>query len=195
MTAMPTPTLPADVAYDPGFLDPVEADGLFTAIATEVPWGEERVVIAGVAHVARRRSCWMGDPGRVYRYSGIARTPAAWTPAVATLRRRVEAELGRPFDSVLVNLYRDGGDRMGWHADDERDLGHRPVIASVSLGAVRRFAFRRRVPSGETLALDLAPGSLLVMAGDCQRDWQHALKPTARPVGPRINLTFRLLRP
>ncbi len=114
---------------------------------------------------------------------------------LAALRDRLRKELGVPFNSVLANLYRDGRDAMGWHSDDEPELGAEPVIASLSLGAARRFVLRRRDDHAVKQTLVLAPGSLLVMRGACQRDWQHALPRTAKPVGPRLNLTFRHIRP
>ena len=107
----------------------------------------------------------------------------------------MQREAGAPFNSVLANLYRDGRDAMGWHSDDEPELGSAPVIASVSLGATRRFVLKHRRDAARKLVLELAPGSLLVMAGDTQRNYRHALPRTARPVGERINLTFRCLRP
>lgn len=118
----------------------------------------------------------------------------AWVPGVRLLRERLRFQLGVDFNSVLANLYRDGSDAMGWHADDEPELGEAPVIASVSLGATRRFLLRAR-EGGERLALDLPHGSLLVMAGGTQAAYRHALTRTRRDVGPRVNLTFRLVRP
>lgn len=144
---------------------------------------------------APRRCAWYGDAGARYGYSGLALEPLAWTPALARLRAALRATLGIRFNSVLANLYRDGHDRMGWHADDEAALGPAPVIASVSLGATRRFVLRHRtradLPMGE---LHLEHGSLLVMAGSTQRCWKHALPAAARVAGARVNLTFRTVR-
>ena len=112
----------------------------------------------------------------------------------AEIRKRhwlLQRETGIGFNSVLANLYRDGRDRMGWHSDDERELGPRPVIASLSLGACRRFVLRHRREVSSKLAIELPHGSLLVMRGETQRHYRHALPATAKPVGPRINLTFR----
>src|SRR5690606_30273743 len=114
-----------------------------------------------------------------------------WSAALSDLRDRLERELGTGFNSVLANLYRDGRDAMGWHSDDEPELGPAPVIASVSLGATRRFVLKHRRKPDRKLALELPAGSLLVMAGATQRNYRHALPRTARPVGGRINLTFR----
>lgn len=138
-----------------------------------------------------RLSCWIGDAGASYRYSGQSFEPHPWPDALLPLRGRLRQELGIDFNSVLANLYRDGRDAMGWHSDDEPELGPEPVIASVSLGAARRFVLRRRDDHTVRKEFRLEPGSLLVMRGNSQRDWQHALPRTAKPVGPRINLTFR----
>lgn len=180
----------ADVRLWPAFLRPAEADRLFAALLAEVPWASEELTLFGRAVVAPRLVAWHGDPGAHYAYSGRDHAPRRWTPALAALRERVEAACGARFNAVLANRYRHGRDSMGWHSDDERELGPDPVIASVSLGAVRRFRLRHRATKA-THGVDLPHGSLLVMAGATQRCWQHALPKTARPVGERINLTFR----
>lgn len=188
-------TLPdAEVSLDPQWLPADEADALFATLRVTLPWQVHRVRLFGREHPAPRLSCWMGDAGASYRYSGVRHEPAPWPDALAALRERLRLELGAPFNSVLANLYRDGRDAMGWHADDERELGPAPVIASLSLGATRRFALRHR-PSGLKHAIELTHGSLLVMAGATQRRWQHALPRSVRQVGERINLTFRVVAP
>jgi alkylated DNA repair dioxygenase AlkB len=179
----------ADVRLDRRWLAQDEADALFATLATTLPWENHPVRMFGRDHPAPRLSCWIGDAS--YRYSGLVRRPHPWTADLAALRDRLAGALGAPFNSVLANLYRDGRDAMGWHAVDERELG--PVIASISLGATRRFALRARAGSAR-LAIDLAHGSLLVMAGATQLHYRHALPRTQRPVGPRINLTFREVR-
>lgn len=174
-----------------GWLARAEADALFERLMDEVPWETHRIRMFGKAVDSPRRSCWIGDPGAAYTYSRTRFEPRPWPPVLQALRARVDAAAGVAMNSVLANLYRDGADHMGWHADDEPELGPRPVIASLSLGATRRFALRHRRDGARRAALDLTHGSLLVMAGDLQANWQHALNKTARPVGPRINLTFR----
>ncbi len=174
-----------------GWLARAEADALFERLMDEVPWETHRIRMFGKAVDSPRRSCWIGDPGAAYTYSRTRFEPRPWPPALQALRARVDAAAGVAMNSVLANLYRDGADHMGWHADDEPELGPRPVIASLSLGATRRFALRHRRDGARRAALDLSHGSLLVMAGDLQANWQHALVKTTRPVGPRINLTFR----
>jgi alkylated DNA repair dioxygenase AlkB len=140
---------------------------------------------------APRLSCWIGDPGAAYVYSRTRYEPNAWPAALRPVRERLRETLGFEFNSVLANRYRDGRDAMGWHSDDEPELGSQPVIASVSLGATRRFALKPRAGGGSRLALDLPHGSLMVMSGETQIHYRHALPRTARMVGERINLTFR----
>jgi alkylated DNA repair dioxygenase AlkB len=186
----------ATLAFDPAWLAPARADALFTRLRADIPWESHRIRIYGREVDPPRLSCWMGDPDAVYRYSGTRFEPRPWPEALDDVRARLGAECGAPFNSVLANLYRDGRDGMGWHRDAEPELGEAPLIASISLGAVRRFRLRD-TRDGRTLSLDLPHGSLLVMSGDTQRHYQHALAKTARPVGERINLTFRriLTRP
>ncbi|MBC8072141.1 MAG: alpha-ketoglutarate-dependent dioxygenase AlkB [Deltaproteobacteria bacterium] len=144
-----------------------------------------------------RLTSWHGDPDASYRYSGRTFTPQPWTPLLAVIRERLHARLGVRFDAVLANYYRDGGDAMGWHADDEHELGpaapHDVLVASVSLGAARRFVLRARDRS-QRIELRLGGGDLLVMGGATQRDYQHAVPRQRAPIGARLNLTFRLLR-
>lgn len=186
----------ARLDYRPGWIEPARADSLFTTLQREVAWEARALTMFGRVIEQPRRIAFQGDDGVVYRYSNDDYHAAPWHPAVAALRDRLEDDYGTPFNSVLLNLYRDGRDGMGWHADDEPELGDRPMIASISLGAVRRFVLRSRAGPARKIDLALAPGSLLLMAGDLQQRWQHQVPKTARPVGPRINLTFRrILRP
>jgi alkylated DNA repair dioxygenase AlkB len=193
LTPLPLPD--GELRYDERFLDGLEADRLFARLRAELAWEVHAVRIFGRVIPAPRLSAWHGNPGARYTYSGLTLAPRPWTPALAEVRAAVEQAVGLRFDAALANLYRDGADGMGWHSDDEPELGPAPVIASVSLGAVRRFVLRHRRRAHPALALPLAHGSLLVMQGETQRNWRHALpKVTAKggaAVGPRINLTFR----
>jgi alkylated DNA repair dioxygenase AlkB len=180
----------ADVSLDPAWIEAAQAEALFMRLRTQVDWQNHPVRLFGREHPAPRLSGWIGDADARYRYSGLVRDPAPWLPELSALRSRLRDALGIGFNSVLANLYRDGRDAMGWHADDEAELGEAPVIASISLGAARRFVLKHR--DGETkLALDLPSGSLLLMRGATQAHYRHALPRTVRPVGARINLTFR----
>lgn len=179
--------------YRPGFLPRACADALLQRLWRELDWRQDHIVLFGRRVPQPRLSCWIGDPDAAYRYSGLSLSPAPWHPELSRLRKRLERTLGRPFNSVLANAYRDGRDSMGWHADDEPELGLEPMIASLSLGACRRFLVRR-VDGGPTTAVELQHGSLLVMAGAAQASYRHAVPKTARPTGMRINLTFRSIR-
>ncbi|WP_334180176.1 alpha-ketoglutarate-dependent dioxygenase AlkB [Pseudoxanthomonas sp.] len=185
----------ARLAYRPAWLSAVEADGLFDVLYRSLPWSVHRIRLFGRAVDSPRLSAWIGDADAVYRYSGTDFEPHPWIPALTGLRERLQDELDTPFNSVLANLYRDGRDAMGWHSDDEPELGPRPVIASVSLGGVRRFLLRHRDDPALRSAIALPHGSLLVMSGDTQHHYRHALPRTAKPVAPRINLTFRWIDP
>lgn len=178
--------------WAPRFWPPAQADRLLAALLDEPAWTRHRVRLFGREHLAPRLSAWHGDEGARYRYSGSRHDPQPWTPSLAGVRDRLSGTLGVAFNAVLANRYRDGADAMGWHRDDEAELGVQPVIASASFGASRRFLLRHREGRGE--ALELGHGSLLVMAGDSQAQWRHALPRTARPVAERVNLTFRQVR-
>jgi alkylated DNA repair dioxygenase AlkB len=151
--------------------------------------------VFGKTHPQPRLVAWYGDPGTRYSYSGIDHEPLPWTKALQRLRRQVADVCGYGFNSVLLNYYRDGRDSMGMHADDEPELGPRPVIASVSLGEPRPFRLVHRRREAESLSLPLPSGSLLLMRGDTQRNWKHGINKTSRTCGPRINLTFRRIFP
>ena len=184
-----------EIVWVSAFLPSKEADAAFAALLAAVPWKQEHVVLFGRRIAQPRLSCWMGDPGAVYTYSGATFEPSPWVAAAADIRERVQAATGATFNSVLLNLYRNGADSMGFHADDEPELGDAPLIASVSLGASRRFVLRprRRRGTTPTMRLRLDHGSLLVMRGETQKLWSHGVPKEPQIAGPRINLTFRLL--
>lgn len=172
------------------FYAPPEADALLARLLDELAWQEEAIVIAGKSVKVPRLVCWYGDPDAVYRYSGVSHQPLPWTEALQSIKQRVEACCGYRFNSVLANLYRDGSDSMGWHADKERELGLNPAIASLSFGASRLFKIRH-VKTAETLDIELQHGDLLLMAGALQHYWRHCVPKTRQTKTPRINLTFR----
>lgn len=191
LTLLPLPD--GEVLLDLHFLPPSAAEALFQELLETIPWRQEPIKLFGKEVMQPRLTSWHGDPSARYRYSGLSLKPQPWTPALQHLRQRVSDATGDEFNSVLLNLYRTGQDSMGWHADNEPELGPSPVIASVSLGATRRFRLRpgAGTPPHAPVGLDLPPGSLLVMRGPTQQRWQHALPKTARPVDARLNLTFR----
>lgn len=195
----------ARLYWQPHWLETTDADALLQALQRELAWEVHRIRLFGRVVDSPRLSCWMGDADARYRYSGTDFIPHPWHPELQALARRLQEELGLllkdvafnnvAFNSVLANRYRDGRDAMGWHSDDEPELGSEPVIASVSLGATRRFLLKHRQDPQQKHALELDHGSLLVMAGQTQRNYRHALPRTAKPLGERINLTFRHIRP
>jgi alkylated DNA repair dioxygenase AlkB len=181
----------ADVRLWPDAFAAPEAWELFRELREGIDWRQEEVMVFGRRHAVPRLVAWHGDPGARYTYSGTPHAPLPWTPALEQIRHRVQALAVCEFNAVLLNLYRDGRDGMGWHADDEPELGPDPVIASVSLGAIRRFCLRHRKRRVLRADLALPHGSLLLMSGATQRNWVHAVAKTVVPVGERINLTFR----
>ncbi|GAB3878089.1 alpha-ketoglutarate-dependent dioxygenase AlkB [Hymenobacter segetis] len=192
MALSPLPLPRAELLFEPTFLPAAEAEALLTQLTAEVAWEQRAIRIFGQEIPQPRLTAWYGDAEARYTYSGLAWEPRPWLPALQALRQRLEAATEARFNSVLLNLYRDGRDSMGWHADDEPELGPAPVIASLSLGATRHFRLRPRAGLAYApFGLDLPSGSLLLMRGPTQQHWQHALPKTARPIGPRLNLTFR----
>lgn len=187
----------AELSLWPRWLGPAESDALLVELQATIPWETHRIRIYGREVDSPRLSCWIGDEDATYVYSRTRFEPHPWTLALIALRARVEAACDTRFNSVLANLYRNGQDSMGWHSDNELELGPQPVIASLSLGAERRFRLKaRRTDDGrEVHAIELGHGSLLRMAGDTQRHYLHDLPKTSASVGPRLNLTFRQILP
>lgn len=190
--AMPLPLPGGDVRLLPDPALPLPREELMTRLLRETPWATREIQLFGKTLPEPRQSAWYGDPGTAYRYSGLLLQPLPWTPLLEELRDALERACAARFNSVLLNHYRDHRDSMGMHADDEPELGPRPVIASLSLGAERTLTFRHRYQrSLKPLRVALPDGSLLLMAGDTQRNWKHGIAKQARPCGARLNLTFR----
>jgi alkylated DNA repair dioxygenase AlkB len=163
---------------------------LTEALLEGLPWQSQQIMMFGKLVDEPRLSSWHGDSGTAYSYSGITLQPKAWTAELMEIKQICEDLSGARFNSVLANLYRNGRDSMGWHSDDEPELGPEPVIASVSLGATRRFDLRHRITK-ETVQVHLGSGDLLVMSQASQRSWMHQIAKTSKVTEPRINLTFR----
>lgn len=174
---------------DPTWLAPGEASRLFRKLLDEVDWQQRAIRIMGREVLQPRLTAWYGDAA--YTYSGVTLTPLPWTRVLRELRDRLVDDVGEQFNSVLCNLYRTGADSMGLHADAEDELGPDPIIASVSLGATRRFVLRHRKKHVSPVSIDLASGSLLVMGPATQTSWRHGLPKDPRVTQPRVNLTFR----
>jgi alkylated DNA repair dioxygenase AlkB len=175
------------------FYRPPESDRLLQQLQAELAWQEEAIFIYGRWVKVPRLMCWYGDSGACYRYSGVDHQPMPWTPVLQAIRQKVEQQCNCVFNSVLANLYRDGNDSMGCHADDEKELGRNPVIASVSLGDERLFKLHHK-KTKDKLDIVLGHGDLLIMAGNLQHHWMHAVPKTKKPKTARINLTFREIK-
>jgi len=165
-------------------------------LLNEVPWKNDEAVIYGKHYITDRKVAWYGDGNFSYKYSGKTRVAIPWSKPLLELRELVEKHSGASYNSCLLNLYENGTQGMGWHHDDEKGLGENSNIASLSFGAERRFDFRHK-GSKEKIPILLEHGSLLVMAGTTQSNWQHHLPKTTKITQPRVNLTFRkmIIRP
>jgi alkylated DNA repair dioxygenase AlkB len=190
-----------ELVYIRNWLPADEADSLFKRLREDTAWEQSTITIAGRPVLIPRLNAWYGDPGASYRYSGTTFEALSWITELAQLRSRVQStatnfvELAKfEINSALLNLYRNGEDSVGWHSDNEPELGPMPQIASVSLGASRRFVLKHRRDKQGKIELELASGSLLLMLGDLQEHWLHGVPKTRRPVGERINVTFRQVR-
>lgn len=180
----------SDFEYIQKFLKKDHGFSLLQKFRAELSWQQQEIRLFGRKILQPRLSCWYGDQDAAYAYSGLRLEPLPWHPDLLVLRHLLQETLQYRFNSVLANAYRDGRDSMGWHADDEKELGAEPLIASLSLGAPRRFLLRSR-NGGETASLLLEHGSLLLMRGTSQKYYKHSIPKTAKPAGLRINLTFR----
>src|SRR5215469_11669561 len=182
----------ADVSYAEHIPLAEPATALLHHLIDEVPWRSESIVVRGQKYQQPRLIAWHGDPGASYTYSGLTLAPLPWSDTLNRIKRSVEVFSGATFNSVLANCYRDNKDSMGFHSDDEPELGAQPVIASVSLGEERIFVMRHKIRKDlNPVKLRLTSGSLLLMKGTTQKYWQHGLPKERRLCGPRVNLTFR----
>jgi alkylated DNA repair dioxygenase AlkB len=178
------------VSHVPAFIDTQAGDALFENLDTSLRFSRPLISMFGRRHQLPRDVAWIAEDNREYGYSGISTKPIAWPLFLLPVRRLVEQAANSTFNSVLVNRYVDGSDCVAWHSDDEPELGANPVVASLSLGATRRFLMRNKITKEKT-AFELAHGDLLVMRGACQAEFEHCVPRTKRVSGSRINLTFR----
>lgn len=181
----------AQLRYCERFFNRDEADLLFHTLHQNIEWQQHHIRIAGIERAQPRLSAWYGDQDAHYSYSGLLLRPSPWTETLSTLKHQIEASCETRFNSVLLNLYRDQHDSMGWHADDERELGNQPIIASLSFGASRDFLIKHKTAPQLKHKIALGHGSLLIMGGDMQSHWVHAIAKQKAFIGPRLNLTFR----
>jgi len=183
----------ADVLLYPGFFDPEESKTLFENLANDIHWKQEEARFGGKHVPLPRLTAWYGDPGKSYTYSGITVAPEPWTPLLVGIKMRVESAAEYRFNTVLLNFYRNERDSVAWHSDDEPELGRNPVIGSVSFGATRNFQFKHKTNPDLRQSVELTTGSLLLMRRPTQHFWKHQIQETKRAIGPRINLTFRVI--
>ena len=175
-----------------GFLNQIEAEDFFRILKETIRWGQEYLKIYGKVHPFPRETAWYGDEGTNYTYSGTTYSPSPWTPELTELKDRIEKVFPETkFNSVLLNRYRDGFDKVGWHSDNEKAFGTNPMIVSLSLGATRRFELRYKPDKTITHRFDLVSGTLLIMKGELQTYWEHQVPQQKKIVNERINLTFR----
>lgn len=181
----------ADIYYFPGFLRKEIAEKYFRLFLKELHWQQKEIKIFGKKIPQPRLTGFYAENQTPYTYSSLTLKPEEFTPELEEIRKKLLTATGISFTHCLANLYRDGNDSMGWHADDEKVLGKNPVIASVSLGAKRKFQMKHKGIKDLKTELELEEGSLLLMQGPTQHHWKHQLPKTQKYVGPRINLTFR----
>lgn len=187
--------LPIDgAAWKTKLLDTKTAEELMNDLRQEVEWSQDTIFLFGKEVLQPRLSAWFGGGDKDYTYSGLTLSPKEWSPKMFRLKELVEKKSGRAFNSALLNYYRDGQDSMGWHRDNESALGKEPVVASLSLGQKRRFHLRHYKQKELKVSLELGEGELLIMEGQCQHKWEHSLPKTKRPIGPRLNITFRQIK-
>jgi alkylated DNA repair dioxygenase AlkB len=186
----PIPIVDGELAMLAALDLPLSSAEVMARLVAETPWRAATVTVFGKRHLQPRLTAWYGELG--YTYSGLTLEALPFTPLLQQIRCEVESVTGHRFNSVLLNYYRDQRDSMGMHSDNERELGPEPAIASVSFGASRTFILRHK-QTRQTVKLDLPHGSLLLMAGPLQQNWLHGINKQARPLGPRLNLTFRFI--
>lgn len=169
----------------------LNSDEILKKLIAETPWEQPKIFMFGEISLQPRLVAWYGDPEHGYTYSGVKMNVLEWTPLILQLKDLCESYAKCKFNSVLLNYYRDGQDKVAWHSDNEHELGVDPIIASLSLGAKRRFKFRKRLDHKVATEVALENGSLVVMSGLCQYSWEHEVPRETKVNQPRINLTFR----
>ncbi len=184
----------AEIVYYPNFFDQTDANAIFEKLKTTTNWQQDEITVFGKKHLQPRLTALFGNDGKAYGYSNIKMYPSPWTILLQKIKYKIETVVDTNFSTVLLNLYRSGQDSNGWHADDEKELGQNPVIASVSFGAPRFFYLQHKTNKLLKQKILLENGSLLVMSGTTQHFWKHQIPKTTKPLDQRINLTFRLIR-
>lgn len=183
----------SNISYYPSFMDNLLADDYFARFKKNIIWEQDDIKVFGKVYAQPRLTALYANNNKPYSYSNITMTPHAFTKELQTIKEKIEAIAQCCFTTCLLNLYRDGKDSNGWHADNEKELGRNPIIASVSLGAPRYFHLKHNTIPDQKHKLLLEHGSLLLMQGETQHFWKHQIPKTAKPIGERINLTFRII--
>ncbi len=184
----------AEIIYYPHFFDKKVADVIFNQLKNEIPWQQDDIQVFGKIHPQPRLTALFGNEGKPYSYSNIKMQPHSWNLLLQKIKSYVESVADTQFTTVLLNQYRDGKDSNGWHADNEKELGTNPIIASVSFGAERVFQLKHNSIKDQKKSIVLEHGSLLIMKGTTQHFWKHQIPKTSKPIGSRINLTFRIIK-
>ena len=186
----------AEIEYFPEFFSRKKSLFFLSKLIDTIKWKQNIIKMYGKENPVPRLEAWYGNPGKSYAYTGIRMEPNPWTDELKEIKRSIEAEVEITFNSVLINYYRDGQDRVAWHSDDEKELGKNPVIGSVSFGAERTFKLRHKKYKENNLkqSIVLKNGSFLLMKGATQHHWMHEIPRTAKPIESRINLTFRVIQ-
>jgi len=184
----------AEIIYYPQFFEKEQADIIFAELIKDIPWQQDEIRVYGKIHPQPRLTALFGNEGKPYSYSNITMQPNPWNSLLQKLKTEIEKVSDTIFTTVLLNQYRDGKDSNGWHADNEKELGTNPVIASLSFGAERTFQLKHNLDKDLKKNIILQHGSLLLMKGTTQHFWKHQIPKTAKPIDPRINLTFRVIK-
>lgn len=179
--------------FIPNFFNKAESDVYFHSLLKGIEWEQEEMMMYGKSIKLPRLTAWYGDNDKPYSFSGINLSPKTWTDALLEIKKKIEFKEQASFNSVLLNLYRDGNDSISWHTDAEKELGLNPIIGSVNFGATRKFQLRHK-ETKEKIELELSHGSLLIMKGELQHYWQHQVPKTKKAIDQRINLTFRVIK-
>ena len=184
----------AEIIYYSQFFDKEQADQIYAELLQEIAWQQDNITVFGKTHPQPRLTALYGNEGKPYSYSNITMQPNPCNTLLQKIKYFIEATTECQFTTVLLNQYRDGKDSNGWHADNEKELGTNPIIASLSFGAERVFQLKHNAITDAKKSIVLEHGSLLLMKGSTQHFWKHQIPKTAKPIGNRINLTFRSIK-
>ncbi len=179
--------------YMSKFFSKSDSDRFFKKLRENVLWKQESMNMYGKKINFPRLTAWYGDNDKPYSFSGITLRPHPWNNEILEIKHKIEPDAGVTFNSVLMNLYRNGNDSISWHTDAEPELGINPIIASVNFGETRKFQLKH-IKTGEKREIELEHGSVLIMKGELQHFWQHQVPKTNKIIGERINLTFRVIK-